>query len=126
MSANSGPGYAKNPAHHVTLHQAVVRVQVTLNGEVIADSGNAIELREANYAPVYYLPRADVRMDRLIRSSHQTYCAYKGTASYYSLERGAPDAVWSYEQPYDEVAGIRGLLAFYPNKVDSITVTALA
>ncbi len=127
MNTNSsGPGYAKNPDHKVSLHPTVVRVQVTLNGEVIADSSAALELREASYPPVYYLPRADVRMDRLLRSNHHTYCAFKGTASYFSLEGGVRDAVWSYEQPYDEVAAIRELLAFCPNKVDAITVTALA
>lgn len=126
MSANSGPGYTKNPDHRVTLHPADVRVQVTLNGEAIADSRNALELRESGYPPVYYLPRTEVRMDRLVRSSHTTYCPFKGTASYYSFENGAQNAVWSYEQPYDEVAGIKEQLAFYPTKVDAITVTAVA
>jgi uncharacterized protein (DUF427 family) len=72
---------------------------------------------------VYYLPRKDVKMDRLVRSSHQTYCPYKGTASYYSLKNGTGNAVWTYEQPYDELSTIKERLGFYPDKVDSITVT---
>jgi uncharacterized protein (DUF427 family) len=62
-------------------------------------------------------------MDRLVRSSHRTYCPFKGTASYYSLKDGPQDAVWSYEQPYEEMDVIKDRLAFYPDKVDSITAT---
>jgi uncharacterized protein (DUF427 family) len=120
-TGNPAPGYAKHPEHRVVTQPAGVRVQVTLKGEVIADSRAAIRLDEASYPPVYYLPREDVRMNRLVRSSHRTYCPFKGTASYYSLKDGAANAVWSYEEPYDEMTAIKGLLAFYPDKVDSIT-----
>jgi uncharacterized protein (DUF427 family) len=117
MSAS--PGFKKRPDYRITTQPAGVRVQVTFKGEVIADTTDAIRLEEASYAAVFYIPRKDVKMERLERSSHQTYCPYKGRASYYSLE-GAQNAVWSYEQPYDEMAAIKGLLAFYPDKVDSI------
>jgi uncharacterized protein (DUF427 family) len=100
-----------------------VRVQVLLGGEIVADTQNAIELEETRVgkvlAPVvYYVPRQDVKMDRLTRSTHQTYCPFKGQASYYSFVGGAENAVWSYEQPYDEVLAIKELLAFYPDKVE--------
>jgi uncharacterized protein (DUF427 family) len=100
-----------------------VRVQVTFNGEVIADTRDAIQLDEDGYAAVYYVPRTDVKMDRLVRSTHQTYCPFKGTASYYSLKDGPQNAVWTYEEPYDEMKVIKELLAFYRNKVDSITTS---
>jgi uncharacterized protein (DUF427 family) len=122
MSANSGPGYRKHPDHLITTNAAGVRVQVKFNGEVIADTRDAVELHEGDYPVVYYIPRKDVRMDRLVRSSHETYCPFKGQASYFSLVNGPANAVWSYEQPYDEVAVIRERLAFYPDKVDSITL----
>ena len=80
-------------------------------------------MKEGDYPSVYYIPREDVKIDRLVRSGHQTYCPFKGTASYYSLKNGAENAVWSYEEPYDEMSVIKGRLAFYPNKVDSITAT---
>jgi uncharacterized protein (DUF427 family) len=70
---------------------------------------------------VYYIPRQDVRMDRLVRSSHHTYCPFKGQASYYSLTNGAENAVWTYEEPYDEMLAIKERMAFYPDKVDAIT-----
>jgi uncharacterized protein (DUF427 family) len=59
-------------------------------------------------------------MDHLVRTTHATHCPFKGDASYFSLKDGPENAVWSYEQPYDEMTAIKGYLAFYPNKVDSI------
>ena len=120
MSTNSGPGFKKYPDHRITTKPAGVRVQVKLDGEVIADTRDAIKLEEGDYPAVYYIPRKDVKMDRLVRSKHQTVCPFKGTASYYSLKNGAENAVWTYETPYDEVSVIKERLAFYPDKVDSI------
>jgi len=120
MKANSGPGYKKYPDHRITTNPAGVRVRVKLDGEVIADTRDAIRLEEGDYPAVYYIPRKDVKMDRLVRSKHQTVCPFKGTASYYSLKNGAENAVWTYETPYDEVSVIKERLAFYPDKVDSI------
>ena len=124
MSTNSGPGYKKYPDHRITTKPAGVRVRVKLDGEVIADTRDAIKLEEGDYPAVYYIPRKDVKMDRLVRSKHQTVCPFKGTASYYSLKNGAENAVWTYETPYDEVSVIKERLAFYPDKVDSIAADA--
>jgi uncharacterized protein (DUF427 family) len=123
MSANSGPGYKKNPQHRITTQPAALRVQVKFNGELIADTRDAVEMKEGDYPLVYYVPRKDVRMDRLVRSSHTTYCPFKGHASYYSLAKGSENAVWSYETPYDEMLVIKDRLAFYPEKVDSISAS---
>jgi len=76
---------------------------------------------EGDYAPVYYFPRKDVRMERLSRTAHHTYCPFKGTASYFSLKGGAENAVWTYETPYDEMLAIKELVAFYSDKVESIS-----
>jgi uncharacterized protein (DUF427 family) len=125
MSANSGPGYARKPDHRITAQPAQVRVQVRFGGEVIADSTDAIRMEEGSYPPVYYIPRKDAKMERFARTPHSTYCPFKGHASYYSLASGdktAENAVWSYEQPYDEVAVIKEYLAFYPDRVDSIAI----
>ena len=125
---SSGPGWKKYPDHRITTKPAGTRVQVKFRGEVIADSEDAVAMQEATgagkstVAPVvYYLPRKDVRMERLVRTEHKTHCPFKGDASYYSLKDGPENAVWSYEKPYDEMAGIRELLAFYPDKVETIT-----
>ena len=126
MGANSGPGFKKYPKHRVATRPAGVRVQVMLNGKVIADSRDAVALDETPeghvIAPVvYYIPRKDVKMDRLVRTDHKTHCPFKGDASYFSIKDGPENAVWSYEQPYDEMTAIRELLAFYPDKVETIT-----
>jgi len=125
MSANSGPGYEKHPRYRIPTKPAGVRVQVTFNGVVIADTRDAIRMDEGSYPAVYYIPRKDVRMDRLVRTAHTTHCPYKGHASYFTLSSGgriAENAIWSYETPYDEMSVIKELLAFYPEKVDSIVV----
>jgi uncharacterized protein (DUF427 family) len=126
MNTNSGPGFKKYPNHRITTKPAGVRVQVKFNGEVIADTRDAIELDEPHVghvvAPVvYYIPRKDVKMERLVRTNHESHCPFKGQASYYSFKDGPENAVWTYEQPYDEMTAIKELLAFYPDKVDSIT-----
>jgi uncharacterized protein (DUF427 family) len=128
--ANPAPGYQEYPDHRISTQPAGVRVQVMYKGDVIADTRDAVAMQESmgagkkTVAPtVYYIPRRDVRMDRLARTTHSSYCPFKGQASYYSLKDGPENAVWSYEQPYDEAAAIRELLAFYPDKVDSISVS---
>jgi uncharacterized protein (DUF427 family) len=120
---SSAPGFKKYPQHRVETRRASVHVRVTYLGEVIADTRDAVELHESTgegkktVAPiVYYVPRKDVRMDRLARSSHRTHCPFKGDASYFSVVGGAENAVWSYETPYDEMLLIKERLAFYPDK----------
>jgi uncharacterized protein (DUF427 family) len=98
------------------------RVQVIYRGEVIADSRDAMRLDEETCPAVYYFPRSHVKMERLVRSSHESFCPFKGYATYYSIKGGPEDAVWSYEDPYDEMSVLEGRLAFYPDKVDSILV----
>jgi len=125
MRANSAQGFKNHPEHRVETKPADARVRVMFNGEVIANSRDAIRLDESKYAPVYYLPRKDVKMERLTRTTHSTHCPFKGEASYYTLSTGGrsvANAVWSYEQPYDEMSVIKERLAFYPDKVDSISV----
>jgi len=117
MSANSGPGYKQRPDHRITTELAPERVQVKLKGEIIADTRHAIRLKEGSYAPVYYIPREDAKMDRLERTAHSTHCPFKGDAAYFSLKNGPENAVWSYERPYDEMKIIKEHLAFYPDKV---------
>ena len=112
------PGFKKRPDYRLAAKPAAKRVQVSVNGEVIADSKDALVLEEGTYPPVYYFPRGDVKMERLVRSPLQTYCPFKGDASYYSVKNGAENAVWSYEHPYDEMHVIRERLAFYPSKVE--------
>lgn len=111
------------PDHPITVTRNPHRVVVTLDGKVIADTTEALTLREASYPAVQYIPRKDVDMAALERTDHASYCPYKGDASYFSIPAGGQrsvNAIWSYETPYDAVAGIRDHLAFYPDRVDAI------
>ena len=124
-TANPAPGFKKYPGHSVRTNASGAHVKVMLGGEVIADTREAVELHESmgqgkkTLAPVvYYIPRKDVRMDRLVRSSHRTHCPFKGDASYFSVAGGPENAVWSYEAPYDEMLAIKERLAFYPDKFE--------
>ena len=111
------------PDHPITIERNPRRVVVSIGGRVLADSRDALILREAGYSAVQYIPRKDVDMTLLERSAHATYCPYKGDCAYFSIPSGgerAIDAVWTYEAPYDAVAAIRNCLAFYPNRVDAI------
>jgi uncharacterized protein (DUF427 family) len=112
------------PDHPITIERHPARVIVMAGGNVIADTHDALTLREALYPAVLYIPRKDVDMTRLERTAHATYCPYKGVCAYFSIPSAgerATNAVWTYEQPYDAVAPIREHLAFYPDRVDSIT-----
>jgi adenylate cyclase len=128
---NTAPGFVNRPDYRVDLLPESRRVKVVFAGVTVADSGSALRVEESGHAPVYYLPEKDVRLDLLRPTDHHTRCPYKGEASYWTIElpagessnRRSENAVWGYLSPYDEVAGLAGYYAFYPNRVDSITVT---
>lgn len=127
MSGSPGtserPKRVPGPEHPITIKRHAGRVQVKVAGRTVADTREALTLSEASYPPVFYIPRKDADMTLLTRTSHTTYCAYKGECAYYSIPVGkerATNAVWSYEQPYPAVAAIKEHLAFYPNRVDAI------
>ncbi|MGO4122853.1 DUF427 domain-containing protein [Inquilinus sp. YAF38] len=118
------PRKIPGPDHPITVTPNPARIVVTVAGKVVADSRNALTLREASYPPVQYIPRQDVDMAALQRTDHASHCPYKGDAAYYSIPAGGErtvNAVWTYEAPYDAVAEIKDHVAFYPNRVDSIT-----
>jgi uncharacterized protein (DUF427 family) len=113
------------PDHPISIEANRSRVVVKVGGKIIADTGDALTLREASYPPVQYVPRRDVDMAALTRSEHTSYCPYKGDASYYSIPAGGDrsrNAVWTYETPFEAMAQIKDYVAFYPDRVDEIRV----
>jgi uncharacterized protein (DUF427 family) len=111
------------PDHPISIQPNRARVVVSVAGRVIADTRNALTLREADYPAVQYIPREDIDLSQLERTDHATYCPYKGECSYYSVPAGGKksvNAVWTYEDPYPAVAQIKGHVAFYPDRVDEI------
>lgn len=111
-----------NAGHPITIEPTKGRVQVRINGEIVADTTTALELREATIPAVQYIPLDDVVADRLTRTDTATYCPFKGDASYYSVTTSAgdtvEDAIWTYEEPFPAVAQIARHVAFYPNKAE--------
>jgi uncharacterized protein (DUF427 family) len=121
----SKPIKVPGPEHPVDITPMKSRVTATVNGIRLADTREALTLREAAYPPVQYIPRKDVDMTQLERTEHQTYCPYKGDCAYYSIPAGGErsvNAVWTYEAPYAAVSPIREYLAFYPDRVDAIEI----
>lgn len=120
-TASGRPVRIPGPDHPITIEPNSGRVIVSAGGRVVADTRRALTLREASYAPVQYIPLEDVERELLAPSDHETYCPFKGEASYYSIPsaggRGL-NAVWEYREPYEAVAQIRGHVAFYADRVE--------
>jgi uncharacterized protein (DUF427 family) len=119
------PVLQPGPDHPITVTPTGSRVIVTVDGKVIVDTRNALTLQESTYPPVQYVPLTDVDESALERTATESYCPYKGDASYYSIPLGGDksvDAVWEYQNPYSPVAAIKGHIAFYPDRVDAINI----
>ena len=108
------------PDHPITITPNPNKVRVSAGGVVIAETAQALTLKEARYPAVQYVPRTDANMALLERTARTTHCPYKGDANYFSIKaNGATleNAIWTYESPYPAMAEIAGHLAFYPDKV---------
>ena len=122
---SKSPGHRKWPAHKVQEQRLDERIEVEVNGAVIASSSDVIALDEDGNPRRYYFPRSDVKMDKLERSEITTECPFKGTARYFHLKldgRTLEDAVWTYEDPYDEHGILKERLAFYDDKLPEIRI----
>ena len=122
---NAKPTKIPGPDHPITITPTTGRVIVVVKGKRVADTRAALTLKEASYPAVQYIPRKDVDQTQLQRTSHQTYCPYKGECAYFSVPAGGErsvNAAWTYEAPYSAVSAIREYVAFYPDRVDAIEV----
>ena len=126
---NAKPIKLPSADHPITVAPNPKRVVVSVAGRVIADTRDALTLRESTYPPVQYIPLKDVDMSLLERTDHSTYCPYKGDCVYYSIPLGGDksvNAVWTYEVPFAAVAEIKDHFAFYPDRVDEIALQPLS
>jgi uncharacterized protein (DUF427 family) len=113
--------YPRPPSYR----QVSSHIRVIFNGAVIAETRRAIRVLQTGIPPVYYIPRDDVRMEYLTGIDRQSYCPYKGTASYWSVQvggRSASNAAWSYPDPFSSTVRIKDYLAFYAHAMDSCSV----
>jgi uncharacterized protein (DUF427 family) len=116
--------HPRDPYHRVDVLQSSRHVRVEIGGQTIADSRRPRLLFETNLPTRYYVPVEDVRMDLLEPTQTSSVCPYKGTAAYWRM-RGDPsgrDVAWSYQDPIPECPKIRGLMAFFNERVDALTV----
>ncbi len=121
--ANPAPGYAQHPRHRVDIQPSTTHVRIEFAGTAVANTRGALRVDESRHDIVFYVPRKDVRMDLLTATDHTSYCPFKGTARYWSIdvgERRAENAVWAYDEPYAEALPLSGYVAFYADRVDRI------
>lgn len=113
--------YHEYPDHRVELEHGDEHVRVTFAGEVVADTRRPLVVHESRHEPVVYFPREDVRLDRMQRTDHETFCPFKGEACYWTLragDRSEENAAWSYEDPFPQVSGLKDYVAFYADRVE--------
>jgi uncharacterized protein (DUF427 family) len=111
------------PDHPIAVEPNPARIVVSIAGRVLADTQNALTLREADYPPVQYIPLEDVDRSLIQETDHTSYCPFKGDAGYYSIPAGGErsvNAIWTYRDPHAAVAEIKDHVAFYPDRVDTI------
>ena len=118
--ANPSPGFRRNPGKVITVEPFKGRVVVFAAGTIIASSAKAKIVTEPPYPFSFYIPFEDIDFRKLRRTERSTLCPYKGDASHWNVlpagELGN-DAMWAYEQPFDEMALLREHGAFYPDRV---------
>ncbi|MGI8506700.1 MAG: DUF427 domain-containing protein [Solirubrobacteraceae bacterium] len=113
--------HPRDPYHRIDVVSTDRHIRVSRNGELLAETTNALALFESNLPPRWYIPRDDVRAT-LEPSETVTHCPYKGAAGYYSISLSSgelgQDLIWFYDDPLAEVARIKGLLCFFNEQVD--------
>ncbi|MGP0036617.1 MAG: DUF427 domain-containing protein [Solirubrobacteraceae bacterium] len=109
-------GHAADPYHRIDIRRTSRHLVVQHDGRLIADSHAPLVLYESGFAPRWYVPRSNVDAEALHGVEGQTFCPYKGLASYYDIG-DARNAAWSYRAPFEDVARIADLVSFYPAKV---------
>ena len=121
----SRPVLEPSTEHPITIEPTQGRVVVRVGDTVVANSDHALTLQESTYPAVQYIPLDDVDQKLLRRTETESYCPFKGDASYYSVETPdgstVTDAIWTYEQPHAAVSEIKNYVAFYPDRA-SVTV----
>ncbi|MHA2314478.1 MAG: DUF427 domain-containing protein [Candidatus Hermodarchaeia archaeon] len=97
-------------------------IRVVFNNTAIAETSKALRVLETSHPPVYYIPPRDVQQQFLSHEKHQSYCEFKGLATYYTLKVGekvSTNAAWSYHNPSSGYESIKDYIAFYPGRVDA-------
>jgi uncharacterized protein (DUF427 family) len=110
-------GHPADPYHRIDIRHSSRHLVVRAGDRVIADTTSPLVLYESGFAPRWYVPRADVVAEELTWEDLQTFCPYKGVASYHDID-GSKHAAWSYRVPFDDMAAIGDLVSFEPDLVE--------
>ena len=116
----SAPGFAKHPDYQVEIIPTADRVRILAGDNILADTTRPLRVTESRHHPVWYLPMEDVADSLLTKTSHSTYCPFKGEASYWSIHTATTaleNAVWGYENPFVECEPLMEHVAFYTDRV---------
>jgi uncharacterized protein (DUF427 family) len=111
--------HPRDPYHRVDTRQSSRHVRIELDGELVAESSRPRLLFETGIRTRCYLPREDV-LARLEPGDLRTACPYKGRATHWSIGEHR-NVAWSYEDPLEEAVAIRGMIAFYDERVQLST-----
>lgn len=122
---SKSPGHRQDPRHRVRETHVQARVQARVGDQVVADSNDVIQVNEDGHPLRYYFPRTDVRMELLAPTDTTTDSPFMGTARYFELRTGEAtldDAVWSYEEPYEEHEELKARVAFHDDRIPEIEI----
>jgi uncharacterized protein (DUF427 family)/acyl-CoA thioesterase len=111
--------WGRYPDYRIELVPCDATARVWHGDLLLAESDGCVRLEETDHVDRVYVPEGDVRWDLFEPTDHHTVCPFKGEASYWSLRAGDPpeeNLVWTYREPFDEVAGIKGYVAFYQER----------
>ncbi|MGD8418165.1 MAG: DUF427 domain-containing protein [Pseudomonadales bacterium] len=114
------PGFSKHPDYEVRITPTDDHVRVLAGDTVIADTRQPLKVTETRHHPVWYVPLADVADGQISRTTHTSYCPFKGHASYWNVQTGngvLENVLWGYLEPYTECLPLADHVAFYTDRV---------
>ena len=120
---------ADDSGKRMEINRVAGTVEISSNGEPLAESKLALVLEEEGYPPRYYIPAMDVRTERLLPSETRTHCPHKGEAEYFHYETDEgllTDVAWTYPEPGGEVHEIAGHIAFHQEELDPVRIDGRA
>lgn len=115
-------GHPTDPFHRIDVRGSSRHVQVMLDGQLLADTRRARMLFETMLPPRYYVPIGDVRVG-VQQTATRTYCAYKGLASYWSVDVAGHvvrDLLWGYHDPLQDASTLVGYVSFFDERIDLV------
>lgn len=107
-------------SYHIEIEPLSGRVVARRNGVVLASSERAAVMYETRLPPAIYFPPEDIVAPLSEVTDLQTFCPFKGTASYQDIvlpDETLRNAVWSYRSALPESRAIKGFGAFMPGIV---------